>query len=343
LCAAVAAASIGCRDEKGNPVDWFVAFKFNDGMRYAYGDPSTEGTVSMSQYSLDSSSDGAVAHTLQQSYGDGITFARYNDEPPPDKKASSTYVHTKGTLAASGESGFWLVHSCPHFPATGSYGGLADTEEKYAQSFLCVSLSAGQLDAVGDAFFLNRPYVYDSAVTEDIASAAPALAAYLNNGDYSRDAIGNVTDIRTRGGMGMTLFSKTRYWDKDLYGDLVAPTFSSDLLVESWMNGVGPLPSWCKPQYQYNTIDIRALSLAGQSWTETQDHSKWAITTSDYTGDSNSASLRGSTFGSSKSMVCIGDINRQHGQLSRGGGTVCMESPALWKQLTGAITQQDQC
>jgi hypothetical protein len=64
------------------------------------------------------------------------------------------------------------------------------------------------------------------------------------------------------------------------------------------------LPSYCRPDYQYNVMNVEDVQLVnGISWKETTDHSKWAITmTNNYT--------------------CIGDINRVSGQLKRGGGTV---------------------
>ena len=66
-------------------------------------------------------------------------------------------------------------------------------------------------------------------------------------------------------------------------------------------------------------LDIELLALPdGEGWKETQDHSKWAISQTSH-------------------WVCVGDINRQHGQLHRGGGTACTLDGGLWKAFSSII------
>ena len=63
------------------------------------------------------------------------------------------------------------------------------------------------------------------------------------------------------------------------------------------------------------------------NWKETQDHSKWAVSTSK----------------SDQKIACIGDINRQMSQNRRPGGTVCIENEILWTAFTKAIVEHDSC
>jgi deoxyribonuclease II len=92
------------------------------------------------------------------------------------------------------------------------------------------------------------------------------------------------------------------------------------------MNGINPLPTYCSPQYTYDVINIREVSLSGIDWLETKDHSKWAV-----------------SFSTGKYWSCIGDINRQDGQTNRAGGTVCYQNSPLWKDLTAMIVSSDSC
>jgi deoxyribonuclease-2 len=69
--------------------------------------------------------------------------------------------HTKGVVMSEADGGFWLVHSVPYFPpspgnvtttGTDSHSegySYPSTGLTYGQSFLCISLSASQLDLVG--------------------------------------------------------------------------------------------------------------------------------------------------------------------------------------------------
>ena len=46
------------------------------------------------------------------------------------------------------------------------------------------------------------------------------------------------------------------------------------------------LGSYCKPKYKYQVTDVTDMVVKGssgnQTWTETQDHAKWCLTTDGY-------------------------------------------------------------
>lgn len=76
----------------------------------------------------------------------------YNDEPT-NGKTTFDLGHSKGIVVADNSTGFWLVHSVPKFPQlpyqnNNSYS-YPRTGIKFGQSFLCISMTTGELDKIG--------------------------------------------------------------------------------------------------------------------------------------------------------------------------------------------------
>lgn len=91
----MAVAGIGCRDEQGQPVDWFAAIKRNNSFGYAYMGPKSS-DFSQSSMLLSDPSAGSISLTLAQLYGNqSLSYLFYNDEPPSSSSPSS-YAHAKG-------------------------------------------------------------------------------------------------------------------------------------------------------------------------------------------------------------------------------------------------------
>lgn len=101
----------------------------------------------------------------------------------------------------------------------------------------------------------------------------------------------------------MIRFSKSDLWKVPFYENVVVPGLGAGLIVESW--GSPQEDPTCLAQGVVSNlfVDFSPYSIA-YKWTK--DHSKYAIS-SDCT----------------LPYVCLGDINRQTSQWSRGGGTVC--------------------
>lgn len=80
-------------------------------------------------------------------------WAVYNDEPT-NGPVTFSKGHTKGMVVANNSSGLWLVHSVPKFPQLPYQNNNSYTYPKtgvlYGQSFLCMSMSAEELDKVGE-------------------------------------------------------------------------------------------------------------------------------------------------------------------------------------------------
>ncbi len=327
-----------CRDERGDPVDWFAVLKFPRGPEYAYTDSNSASLgFRKSPYTLDSASDGAVASTLATVYsGDSsVGYVQYNDEWPNDDK-KGTGAHAKGVIGfdSGSERGFWLVHSVPRFPefaSKGSYPGLPDNEYTYGQSMLCISTDLDALDSVAAQLLIAYPWTYDASIPSELASDLPnmkLLAAANHRDPYAEQ---HITTITSNGGQDFATFYKSPHWgsDKYLYEDMVEPYWRTGMMWETWMNGINPDPTFCSNSgdYDWDSVNIRYLNVAGEEWKETQDHSKWGV---------------GMPGGSAK-VVCIGDINRQESQNNRGGGTTCLEHSGLWQAFSDVVTKYDEC
>lgn len=111
----------------------------------------------------------------------------------------------------------------------------------------------------------------------------------------------------------------------DLYHSWVAPSLRSDLLVQFWVRSSGILPSDCS--LGWKVLDITLIN-PGSTFTfkTSQDHSKWAVSPAAGGG-----------------WVCVGDINRNEAEERRGGGTVCLRDPAVWKAYRSAALECEAC
>jgi deoxyribonuclease-2 len=150
----------------------------------------------------------------------------------------------------------------------------------------------------------------------------------------NKDVQSNDQKFTTVGGQEFTHFAKGRYWGKELYADLVAPSLKSDLATETWQNGAfdNVVPTFCPPDYDYTTSNILDLKMGDDEWKTTQDHSKWAITTKGFDADT-----------TKDRAACIGGINRQYSQEKRGGATMCIENEGLNDELYDAIVDYEDC
>lgn len=89
------------------------------------------------------------------------------------------------------------------------------------------------------------------------------------------------------------------------------------------------MPSYCPPKFKYQVENVKSLITSDGKFVmkESQDHSKWAITSPD----------------SKKHFVCVGDINRMFSQSARGGGTVCLDNKLLWEGFFSAVATIETC
>lgn len=331
-------AELGCRDENGNLVDWYYLYKLPEKVARAEGHSETAGlhytfitadraSVGWQLSARNVNESGSIpGRTVEPVLAaKNLLALLYNDEPPAGK-TDGLRGHTKGVVATDGKSGFWLIHSVPKYPPElGQSYQYPNTGRMYGQSFLCITFAADQMDAIGGQLILNEPHVYSYHIPDELRDRFPKLVEATRMKTNSKPPYWNVAELRSRAGVTFNSFAKNRYFKKELYSDLIAPSLQSNLLVESWQHGAGNLPSDCSKS-KWSVLNIEGVNI-GQWYTfETlQDHSKWAVS------------------GDKGKWICVGDINRQEHQKVRGGGSVCSKLSDVVTAYSQSVGSVESC
>uniref|UniRef100_A0A0N4ZCJ6 Deoxyribonuclease-2 n=1 Tax=Parastrongyloides trichosuri TaxID=131310 RepID=A0A0N4ZCJ6_PARTI len=350
VASSTAYAALSCKDQNGNPVDYFLAYKMpkitgdnsvpgiSDGLAFYYLDANSQ-SFSPSTNSLDSQSQ-AFAYTLNQLYQasnpSSLGHFMWNDELP----ASATprdmsnrvpfgeihdvqFGHTKGTLFFDETSGVYLIHSIPKFPEISSYS-YPSSGHTYGQSALCITINYNQVDIIGKQLYFNHPQLYNTNLPTSMASANLYLSKVLAGQYQTGSETTNIQTIKSRNGVSFTSFAKSADFNQDLYDKLVAPNLKAGLAVETWRRG-DLIPLDCSTTYK--VADVETLQVSSTPvFKYTKDHSKVAISED-----------------ISNPYICIGDINRMTSQYVRGGGTTCFKNQYIWNQYSKIPKTTDSC
>lgn len=179
------------------------------------------------------------------------------------------------------------------------------------------------------------PNVYTSVVTDEVLKKIPDFTD-LGAKKFKTDDNESVEEITTSSGKTDFLsFARNKKAAAvgDLYSKLVAPHLKVPMIVETWRRGAGgPLDSNCKDKLTVTNVKEMKINFANGKvkdsgvWPYIRDHSKWGMS-----ADPKSP------------FVCIGDINRMESQKKRGGGTVCVKNPDLWKVFSEAVHDTEAC
>lgn len=265
--------SLSCKDDAGNDVDWFIAYKiprlekdpspFKSGYSYAYITSNTvaNGWTLSSKLITDATS--ITGNTLAPLYappgffGSSISHVAYNDQKPTSLR-SSAGAHAKGVVALRADTGFWLVHSVPKFPpgiengATYSY---PSNGKENGQSLICISVkTADQGSNVANQLLTMRPSLYSHQLNADVLAEAPEFAKLVAK-KWPKGIDHRNVDVKTLGGTTVKSFSKNSGTNDDLYSEIIAPVLATNLFVETWRNGAGhPLSSECNETYHVNNV-----------------------------------------------------------------------------------------
>ena len=358
-------SAISCKDEAGRDVDWWILYKLPkrddddqlyekhsleeyiyEGLAYAYltSDlPDQSWTLSQLSVGDEKSMPGRTLNQLYQSKkrrtkhkrkrkskrkskSENLFNIMYNDEHPHGP-TSFTRGHTKGLVFGDKTDSIWLIHSIPHYPPfpNESYA-YPHTGQRYGQTAMCISISSTSLDMVGKQLTFNNPFIYSTS-TPDWLTRYPQMVK-ASKGHHVKEApFFNTEIIKTRGGETFTTFAKFTDFGKDLYADLVAPMLKIPLLVETWPNGPGKMPSRCNSPFIVENVDEMDFpEIQDDDFTTKHDHAKWAI-----------------SLDKKRPFVCVGDINRMETQLKRGGGTACFASYKVWKTFKKSIKAIEAC
>ncbi|XP_061184943.1 deoxyribonuclease-2-alpha-like [Saccostrea echinata] len=317
---------LNCVSPSGKPVDWFIIYKVpvakgempikTTGEEFYYLD-ALNPVFSYIRDSIQKKQNNPLFNTLQQIYDGWI-----NETPKTEDSGCD------GAYAFDEKDGFWLISSVPRFPAPRTQGyNYGQGQLLYAQSVLCVTLDKKYLTEMGNThtgtpshtqkiFNLTKPMIYDNngPLTEN------------KEIDYSNIPVSETSTVvpfTSKGEQKFLLFAKSVGFRKDLYDSLVAEKLEDNLFVETWRPN---LPSNCLTHYKvYNVKRVEFVHDKHVYWFKsTRDHAKWAIA-------------------ENKPWTCIGDINRNHSQLKRGGGTMCLYHEGVSNQFRKLVKDFDKC
>uniref|UniRef100_A0A336LWG3 CSON003579 protein n=1 Tax=Culicoides sonorensis TaxID=179676 RepID=A0A336LWG3_CULSO len=315
ITSVICISELGCRDENNVIVDWYYLYKLpkdskhhggkvkSDGLDYVFITSNTiDDSWVESKYKIDDPNS-ITGKTIKQLYDNTNNVAlMYNDEPP-SSEVDMVKGHTKGVMASDDKTGFWLIHSVPHFPPeleNGTYN-YPLTGHTYGQSFLCITMNSVELNKAGEQLLYNEPHIYSSRAPSEFRSVLPNLFRAINGDIVKMAPFWNTKDFHSIQNTMFRSFAKTRHFGKDLYEDWVAPALQSDLNVETWQHGTGNMAS---------------------------NYSKWAVSTEH--------SKQGD-------WICVGDINRQEHQKKRGGGTVCQNHKRIATFYQNSVQDVQPC
>ncbi|KAI1891982.1 hypothetical protein AGOR_G00149310 [Albula goreensis] len=214
-------------------------------------------------------------------------FILYNDQPPdPNRMASASFGHSKGVVMMDGNTGVWLSHSTPKFPAgTKKTTFWPSSGNQNGQTFFCGTYEYSEFQNIAVQLMWH-------IMTSLAGNRFFSLAKYHRFGD-------------------------------DLYSGLLQKDLGTAIYAKSWGRMRNPLPSNCS--IQHSVLNVKMVQLY-DAFPITVDHSKWCV-----------------SVNISRPWTCIADMNRDRSQMSRGGGAVCTDLPAVWSAFSQAVYISEPC
>ncbi|KAK7885876.1 hypothetical protein WMY93_025497 [Mugilogobius chulae] len=177
------------------------------------------------------------------------------------------------------------------------------------QSFLCVTFPLERFNSIGKA----RPSAL--VATPPVNHTACVQSQRPLNSSQAQQFIS---------------FAKRSTFNEATCTLLGVPALHSPLLVQFWIHFSGILPSDCSEGWDVlNILQLAPGPTPDPGFRTSVDHSKWAVSPE-------SAEAGGG-------WICVGDINRNEAEERRGGGTVCVREPRVWKAYRSAALQCQDC
>lgn len=342
--------SVCCLNNQGDPVDWWIIVKKPgkiDGNDAIYIDPKLDNPDYISFGKKHG--DNPLFRTLKQSNHlntpfrkeDKIHFCEpnnlctlvYNDQEPKEADAISKYSHSKGIVSFDNQEGFWIIHSLPRFPDVDEKmksikfslpNNVTNAGHGKAQSLFCMSLPR-ENDGI-DQF---------SKITEHLSTLKVNFYPRVESNFYSGNAVKQqkkcirpTLELKLLGGSEVVSYgiknchnTKTDRNKLDIY-EYIARLTNHNLMVQSWSDKlleskrIYPVKQLSFPNNRSNPW--------GDKIAQKKDHSKWAISKNKGT------------------LVCMGDLNREESQKSRGGQMCCIESKQAWNMFHSMIYTLEQ-
>lgn len=108
----------------------------------------------------------------------------------------------------------------------------------YGQSYLCLSLTAKQIDVVGKQLIYNEPQIYDFSLPSNLETIYPNFEDLIQEKNIKKGPFSSDVELTTIDGVTFRSFAKSRKFEKELY--------------EDWVNFLNQ----CKKEKSIYTFDI---------------------------------------------------------------------------------------
>ena len=240
----------------------------------------------------------------------------YNDETGHISTSNNgidhkhTKGHCKGIVAWNTKRISWLCHSVPNFPRSFDGKIISDIESGeliYGQSFQYIETDYSEQMIYN---ILKQLHIMEAHIFSNSGPINNQLDKKWGQGGHNPLKINTINTLQLSD--SITHIAKSPHCHIDIYSDYLAKEYNHIWKVETWIRGhhilEEPMFDDISLNLSHKIIDITSLQFENISWSEKQDHSKWATT---------------APLGS---HYWIGDLNRMTSQYKRGGGGfICMD------------------
>uniref|UniRef100_H0VJE2 Deoxyribonuclease-2-beta n=1 Tax=Cavia porcellus TaxID=10141 RepID=H0VJE2_CAVPO len=334
------AATIACRNEEGEAVDWFIFYKLpkkqdkesrETGLEYLYLD-STIRSWKRSELLINATRS-ALGRTLQQLYetyafkDNNTAYVLYNDGVPKSAGYSRNFGHTKGLLLWNRIQGFWLIHSIPRFPPIPEEGyDYPSTGRRNGQSGICITFRYNQYETIDSQLLVCNPNIYSCSIPATFHQELFHLPQLCAGSHSAKIPVRHLTTLQSAQGQSFLHFAKSDSFHDDIFAAWMAQQLKTHLLTETWQRKRQELPSNCS--LPYHIYNIKAIKISHQSYFSSyQDHAKWCI----------------SQKGTKDHWTCIGDLNRSPHQAFRSGGFICNQNQNIYQAFQKLVLYHEDC
>ncbi|CAK6980581.1 deoxyribonuclease-2-beta-like [Scomber scombrus] len=339
-------ASVSCRDEKNNEVDWYILYKTPKsqenqltGLDYVYIYPDNNNKVK-SRLNTKPINDpnGILANTLRQhldfneaSPTPNFGFISYSDQPPKDVKPrpGHSHGHSKGVvMMEKDKTGLWLLHSTPQFPQKGQHF-YPESGSKKGQTFICVTFNYDQFKAIGTHLQYINAFPYHQHIPPDfhVELQQPKPGEKRKIIDISNE----FQELKSSNNKAFNSIAKqvSETGDPEV-GDLyvtISKAVDSDVRVQTWGCQAGHDHPFC-PTSGKKVQNIQSVQPDSnwKEWRATVDHSKWCV-----------------AMDQNKPWTCIADVNRSKSQYGRPGGALCVKDEDIANIFRTFVKSVDDC
>ncbi|ELK06291.1 Deoxyribonuclease-2-beta [Pteropus alecto] len=237
-------ATISCRSEEGEAVDWFTFYKLpkrqdkesrKTGLEYLYLDSTTRSWRRSKQ--LINTTKSVLGRTLEQLY------EAYASKFPPIPEEGYDY------------------------PPTGRRNG---------QTGICVTFKYNQYEAIDSQLLVCNPKIYSCSIPSTFHQELVHMRKLCASSNSSEIPSRHLITLQSAQGQNFFHFAKSDSFLDDIFAAWMAQRLKTHLLAETWQRKRQELPSNCS--LPYHVYNVKAIKISEHSYFSSyQDHAKWCI------------------------------------------------------------------